>query len=147
MIQADSMTARQKTLALLALVVALVLEIVDGQAHFYENRLGVLTNSPGFEWQMTNLCNYVNLHGGSAPGQSLDSVALAPFGAGSGMLGLPGDVTPPSRFVRMMSMASNGSICEALIALPPLGRVARTHRAGLRQSCECPRVARAACLE
>ena len=78
----------------------LVLEIVDGQAHFYENRLGVLTNSPGFEWQMTNLCNYVNLHGGSAPGQSLDSVALAPFGAGSGMLGLPGDVTPPSRFVR-----------------------------------------------
>lgn len=78
----------------------LVLEIIDGEPRFYENRLGVLTNSPGFEWQMTNLCNYVNLRGGSASDLTMDGVELAPFGAGSGMLGLPGDVTPPSRFVR-----------------------------------------------
>lgn len=39
----------------------LVLEIIDGEPHFYENKLGVLTNSPDFEWQMTNLNNYVNL--------------------------------------------------------------------------------------
>lgn len=77
-----------------------VLEIVDGVAHFYENRLGVLTNSPGFEWQMTNLNNYVNLYSGAAPSQKLGDVELAPFGAGSGFLGIPGDVTPPSRFVR-----------------------------------------------
>ncbi len=36
-----------------------VLEIVDGKLQFFENKLGVLTNSPGFEWQMTNLNNYV----------------------------------------------------------------------------------------
>ena len=41
-----------------------VLEIVDGHARFFENELGVLTNSPGFEWQMTNLNNYVNLFPG-----------------------------------------------------------------------------------
>ena len=37
----------------------IVLEIVGGKPCFYENKLGVLTNSPGFEWQMTNLNNYV----------------------------------------------------------------------------------------
>lgn len=51
-----------------------VLEIVGGVPHFYENEVGVLTNAPGFEWQLTNLNNYVNLY--------------------------PGDATPPSRFVR-----------------------------------------------
>ena len=78
----------------------IVLEIIDGKPHFYDNPLGVLTNSPGFEWQMTNLNNYVNLVPGTAPAQKLDSIQLASFGAGSGFLGIPGDVTPPSRFVR-----------------------------------------------
>lgn len=79
----------------------MVLEIVGGELRFFDNPLGVLTNSPGFEWQITNLNNYVNLRPGSAEAHSLDGTQrLAPFGAGSGMLGLPGDVTPPSRFVR-----------------------------------------------
>lgn len=77
-----------------------VLEIIDGEAIFYENELGVLTNSPDFEWQMTNLNNYVNLYPGAASDNELGGVKLAPFGAGSGFLGIPGDVTPPSRFVR-----------------------------------------------
>lgn len=78
----------------------IVLEIIEGQPRFYENELGVLTNSPGFEWQMTNLNNYVNLFPGSAPYHKLGAVELRSFGAGSGFLGMPGDVTPPSRFVR-----------------------------------------------
>ena len=78
-----------------------VLEIVEGgQLRFYENPLGVLTNSPDLPWHLTNLNNYVNLFPGSAPSQKLGSVELRQFGAGSGFLGLPGDVTPPSRFVR-----------------------------------------------
>ncbi len=77
-----------------------VLEIVGGEMRFYENTVGVLTNSPGFEWHLTNLNNYVNLYPGSAPVHELGGARLAQFGAGSGMLGLPGDVTPPSRFVR-----------------------------------------------
>ena len=56
-----------------------VLEIVDGELHFFENNLGVLTNSPGFEWQLTNLNNYVNLYPGSAQPQSLGNVALRSF--------------------------------------------------------------------
>lgn len=77
-----------------------VLEIVDGVPHFYENKLGVLTNSPGFEWHMTNLNNYVNLFPGPAPSRQMGGTTLSQFGAGSGFLGIPGDVTPPSRFIR-----------------------------------------------
>ena len=77
-----------------------VLEITGGKPHFFDNPLGVLTNSPGFEWQLTNLNNYVNLLPGTAAQNDLGGLSLTSFGAGSGFLGLPGDVTPPSRFVR-----------------------------------------------
>ena len=77
-----------------------VLEIVDEVMHFYENPLGVLTNSPGIEWHWTNLNNYINLQPGNAPEHSFGPLAMKSFGHGSGMLGLPGDFTPPSRFVR-----------------------------------------------
>lgn len=78
-----------------------VLEVVAGVPHFYENTLGVLTNAPGFPWHMTNLNNYVNLVPGSAPDNEIaKGITLKPLGHGSGMLGLPGDFTAPSRFVR-----------------------------------------------
>ena len=77
-----------------------VLEIVDEVMHFYENPLGVLTNSPGIEWHWTNLNNYINLQPGNAPEHAFGPLAMKSFGHGSGMLGLPGDFTPPSRFVR-----------------------------------------------
>ena len=77
-----------------------VLEIVDGEPRFFENPVGVLTNAPGFEWQLTNLNNYVNLYPGTAPDRDLGGFTLRPTGGNSGFLGLPGDATPPSRFVR-----------------------------------------------
>lgn len=77
-----------------------VMEIVDGKINFYENTVGVLTNAPGFEWQVTNLENYVNLRPGSAQSYQLGGVTLEPNGGSTAMLGLPGDFTPPSRFVR-----------------------------------------------
>ena len=52
----------------------LVLEIIKGELHFYENTLGVLTNSPSFEWHLTNLNNYVNLFPGTAPNQQLFNI-------------------------------------------------------------------------
>ncbi|MDR1697047.1 MAG: choloylglycine hydrolase family protein [Rickettsiales bacterium] len=85
-----------------------VLEITDGgTAHFYENPVGVLTNSPGFEWHITNLNNYVNLRPGNAAPQNLRGAELKPLGAGTGFLGLPGDMTPPSRFVRAVFLSAN----------------------------------------
>ena len=77
-----------------------VLEITDGKPAFHENTLGVLTNAPGFEWHMTNLNNYINLFPGTVKSKYLGETELNSTGAGSGLLGLPGDFTPPSRFIR-----------------------------------------------
>ena len=77
-----------------------VLEIVDGVPHFYDNPVGVITNAPGFEWHLTNLSNYVNLYGGTAQAHKMGDFEVQPIGSGSGLRGVPGDATPPSRFVR-----------------------------------------------
>lgn len=78
----------------------IVIEYMDGLPMVYENTLGVLTNSPEYPWHLTNLNNYINLHPGSADSHAFGDIYLNPIGHGSGLLGLPGDVTPPSRFVR-----------------------------------------------
>lgn len=78
----------------------IVLEVIEGKPVFYENTLGVLTNSPEFDWHLKNLNNYVNLYPGTTPTHRLGAATLSSFGAGSGFLGIPGDVTPPSRFIR-----------------------------------------------
>ncbi len=78
----------------------IVLEIVNETLNFYENPLGVLTNSPGIEWHWTNLNNYINLMPGTSPEHNFGPIDSKSFGHGSGLLGLPGDFTPPSRFVR-----------------------------------------------
>lgn len=78
-----------------------VIEITGGKTHIYENTVGVLTNSPDFPWHVTNLNNYVNLAFGEADGNAFSAYPqVRRFGAGTGMIGIPGDVTPPSRFVR-----------------------------------------------
>ena len=78
----------------------IVLEIVNEEMHFYDNPLGVFTNSPGIEWHWTNLNNYINLQPGTLPEHNFGPLEMKSFGHGSGLLGLPGDFTPPSRFVR-----------------------------------------------
>jgi choloylglycine hydrolase len=84
---------------------SIVIEYVGGKLNVYDNPLGVITNSPAFDWQMTNLRNYVNFSMTNVPPVKLGSVTLEPFGQGSGMLGLPGDFTPPSRFVRAVAFS------------------------------------------
>lgn len=79
----------------------IVLEIVDnGKIKIYDNKVGVLTNSPDYEWHIKNLNNYINLYSGNANSFNVNGEELFSFGAGTGALGLPGDITPPSRFVR-----------------------------------------------
>lgn len=78
----------------------IVIEFINGQAQVYDSELGVLTNSPDYPWQLRNLNNYVNLAPGTAGPIKMGPITLRAFGAGSGLLGLPGDFTPPSRFVR-----------------------------------------------
>jgi choloylglycine hydrolase len=79
---------------------SIVIEYVGGKLQVHDNPLGVMSNSPTFDWHITNLRNYVNLSVTNAAPIKLGPVKLAPLGMGSGMLGVPGDFTPPSRFVR-----------------------------------------------
>ncbi len=79
---------------------SITIEPVNGQIKIYDNPLGVLTNSPGFDWHLTNLSNFINLSPLNAPSETIDGLKLKQFGEGSGLHGLPGDFTPPSRFVR-----------------------------------------------
>jgi choloylglycine hydrolase len=83
---------------------SLVIEYVKGKLHIYDNPLGVMTNSPAFDWMTTYLSNFVNLSALNVPQLDLKGFTLHQFGQGSGMLGLPGDFTPPSRLVRMVAL-------------------------------------------
>ncbi|MBI4804862.1 MAG: choloylglycine hydrolase family protein [Desulfovibrio sp.] len=83
---------------------SLVIEYVDGALKLHDNPIGVLTNSPNFDWMLTNLSNYVNLSPDNANGTTMSGVKVLPFSQGSGLLGLPGDFTSPSRFVRMVAL-------------------------------------------
>ena len=86
---------------------SLVIEYVGGKLVVYDAPLGVITNSPTYDWHMTNLRNYVNFSMNNVPPVKLGSVVLKPFGQGTGMLGMPGDFTPPSRFVRAVAFSQS----------------------------------------
>jgi choloylglycine hydrolase len=86
---------------------SVVIEPLDKSLKIYDNPLGVLTNAPTFDWHMTNLRNYVNLSATNVPPIDLGGIKLAQFGEGSGMRGLPGDFTPPSRFVRAVAFSQS----------------------------------------
>ncbi len=82
---------------------AVVVEPIGGKLVIYDDPLGVLTNSPTFDWHMTNLRNYVGLSADNREAVTVKGVILNSFGQGSGFYGLPGDFTPPSRFVRAVA--------------------------------------------
>lgn len=84
---------------------AIVLEYIGGVPVIYDNPLGVITNAPTFDWHLTNLRNFINLSPIALPTVSIDKLDFAPLGAGSGMIGLPGDFTPPSRFIRAVAFS------------------------------------------
>ncbi len=83
----------------------IVIEFTAGEVKIHEAPLGVITNSPNYDWHMTNLRNYVNLSAIALPTKKIEDMNFAPLGGGSGMIGLPGDYTPPSRFVRAVAFS------------------------------------------
>lgn len=78
----------------------LVVEFLDGQAVFHDNVIGVLTNSPTYDWHTTNLRNYIGLTNVESKPVNLMGMPVTGTGNGTGLLGMPGDVTPASRFIR-----------------------------------------------
>lgn len=88
----------------------LVLEQTKDGLKVYENELGVLTNNPPFSYHQANINNYINLTSHYGENRFSDKVNLKQYGQGMGAIGLPGDNSPASRFVRATFNKLN-SIC------------------------------------
>ena len=90
----------------------IVIEVVDQKLTLHDAPLGVITNAPTYDWHMTNLRNYINLSATALPTRTVEQIDFSPLGAGSGMIGLPGDFTPPSRFVRAVAFTQSARPTE-----------------------------------
>ena len=80
--------------------------MVDG-VHVYDNPVGVLTNNPPFNEQMFQLNNYMNLSTKAPQNHFCDKLSLHTYSRGMGALGLPGDLSSQSRFVRVAFVKMN----------------------------------------
>ena len=78
----------------------IVLEQTREGLQVYDNPVGVLTNNPPFPYHLMNLNNYGNLTPLMAESRFAPQLPLAQYGRGMGAIGLPGDASPASRFVR-----------------------------------------------
>jgi choloylglycine hydrolase len=103
----------------------IVVEYDKGICNIYDNPLGIMTNSPSLPWQYTNLRQYLGMESTNPIPLRAGGFSLNPTGHGDGMFGLPGDYTPPSRFVRLAMFekfvtpqpdaATNLNLCQHVI--------------------------------
>ena len=80
---------------------AITVESVKEGIKIYDNPMGVLTNNPPFDEQMFMLNNYMHLSPKSPENHFSDKLSLQTYSRGMGALGLPGDLSSQSRFVRV----------------------------------------------
>lgn len=86
---------------------ALVMEVTAEGSRLYEDPVGVLTNNPPFPVQLANLTGYQTLSAAPPENRFAPGVPLPPYGQGMGAIGLPGDCSPMSRFVRAAFLKCN----------------------------------------
>lgn len=89
---------------------AVTLEPMADGLKIHENPVGVLANNPPFDFHMFNLANYMNLTSRQAENRFGD-VEIKPYCLGMGAIGLPGDPSSASRFVRAAFTKLN-SVCD-----------------------------------
>lgn len=89
---------------------SITVESVKDGLKIYENPIGVLTNNPPFDWQITNLANYINLTAEEPKNSFAPSEKICTFSKGMGAVGLPGDLSSVSRFARVAFTKLN-SVC------------------------------------
>lgn len=87
----------------------IVVEQMQDGLKVYDNPLGVLTNNPPFDYHLINVNNYINLTPNCAKNRFSNKINLSQYGQGMGALGLPGDTSPASRFVRAAFNKLNSS--------------------------------------
>lgn len=90
---------------------SIVLEQTSTGLKIYDNPIGVLTNNPPFDYHLANIRNYMNLTPCSVENNFSNKIDLKSYGQGMGAIGLPGDASPASRFVRAAFNKLN-AVCE-----------------------------------
>ncbi|MDE7431864.1 MAG: choloylglycine hydrolase [Lachnospiraceae bacterium] len=80
---------------------AITVESVKDGIRIYDNPAGVLTNNPPFDMQMFQLNNYMNLSPKQPENHFSGKLPLHAYSRGMGALGLPGDLSSQSRFIRV----------------------------------------------
>lgn len=89
---------------------SIVVESVESGLKVYDNPAKVLTNNPTFDYHMTNLANYMGLTREEPTSRFADGFELKPYSRGMGAMGLPGDLSSASRFVKAVFTRLN-SVC------------------------------------
>ncbi len=79
---------------------SLTIESVKSGFKIYENPVGVLTNNPSFDYHLMNLNNYMSLHEGVSENKISNNIVFNNYSLGLGALGLPGDFSSASRFIK-----------------------------------------------
>ena len=85
----------------------ITVEVLGEGIRVYDNPVGVLTNNPPFEQQMFQLNDYMYLSPKNPKNSFSDKLSLEPYSRGMGALGLPGDLSSASRFVRAAFVKMN----------------------------------------
>lgn len=80
---------------------SITLESVNDGIFVYDNPVGVLTNNPPFPIQLFNLNNYRGLSVDNPENRFSEQLELNAYSRGMGAIGLPGDLSSASRFVRV----------------------------------------------
>lgn len=94
---------------------AVVIEPTAQGMKVWEDPVGVLTNNPTFDFHLTNLNQYMGLSA-AQPENRLGGPGLRPFGQGMGALGLPGDWSPASRYVRAAFLKRNSACAPDVLS-------------------------------
>ena len=89
-----------------------ILEPMEDGLHFYGDAAGVLTNNPPYPHQRMNLNNYRGLSVRTPENTFAPGLDLSVYGQGLGGLGLPGDASPMSRFVKAAFLRQNAAFPE-----------------------------------
>ncbi len=90
----------------------ITVEVMSDGIHIQDNPVGVLTNSPPFGQQMMYLCNFMHLSPDPPKNRFSPMVELTPYSRGMGAMGLPGDLSSQSRFVRTVFTKLNSQCTE-----------------------------------
>ena len=86
---------------------SIVVEYVGGALQITDNPTSVLTNAPEISWHLGNRAQTANATAEPVAGFKINGTNFAPWSTGSGMNGLPGDLSSSSRFVRAAFFAAN----------------------------------------